>query len=196
MIEKNDKVKIQDNFLARDEFIMLRDAVSADFTSGFPWFFCPHKCFAGEDQSTSPGQFIHMIYSGDLPRSIFYESHFLPIINALDISILSRIKLNLNLRLPEPFYSDFHVDITDLTEDITSKLTTSIFYINTNNGYTELETGEEDTRVESVANRLVTFPANIKHRGVTQTDEQKRIVINFNYLELPPGAKPGKFQYL
>ena len=162
---------------------MLRDAVSADFTSGFPWFFCPHKCFAGEDQSTSPGQFIHMIYSGDLPRSIFYESHFLPIMNALDISILSRIKLNLNLRLPEPFYSDFHVDITDLTEDITSKLTTSIFYINTNNGYTELETGEEDTRVESVANRMLTFPANMKHCGTSCTDERRRVVVNFNYFE-------------
>ena len=68
-----------------------------------------------------------------------------------------------------------------LTEDITSKLTTSIYYIGTNNGYTELENGQ---KIESVANRLVSFPANTSHRGVTQTDEQRRIVINFNYLKL------------
>jgi hypothetical protein len=58
--------------------------------------------------------------------------------------------------------------------------TTSILYINTNNGYTELESGE---KIESVANRLVSFPTNIKHRGVSQTDEQTRVLLNFNYLK-------------
>ena len=52
--------------------------------------------------------------------------------------------------------------------------------INTNNGYTEFENGE---KVKSVANRLVMFPSNFEHRGVTQTDEQTRIMINFNFLK-------------
>ena len=58
--------------------------------------------------------------------------------------------------------------------------TTAVFYINTNNGYTEFEDG---TRSESIANRMVTFPANLKHRGTTCSDEKTRIVINFNYIE-------------
>ena len=58
--------------------------------------------------------------------------------------------------------------------------TTAIFYINTNNGYTEFEDG---TRVESVANRIVNFPANLKHRGTRCTDQKIRIVINFNYFK-------------
>ena len=41
---------------------------------------------------------------------------------------------------------------------------------------------EDGTKVESVANRFVTFPANIKHTGSTCRDEKTRDVINFNYL--------------
>ena len=56
--------------------------------------------------------------------------------------------------------------------------TTSIFYMNTNNGYTKFEDG---TKIESVANRLVSFPSNMKHKGTSCTDEKTRVVINFNH---------------
>ena len=76
-------------------------------------------------------------------------------------------------------YSE-NCQFTDFEEEVASHWTTAIFYINTNNGYTEFENGE---KIESVANRLIMFPSNIKHRGVTQTDEQTRIMINFNFLK-------------
>ena len=53
--------------------------------------------------------------------------------------------------------------------------------MNTNNGYTKFEDG---SIVESVANRIVTFPANMKHLGTSCTDEKTRVVINFNYFAL------------
>ena len=56
---------------------------------------------------------------------------------------------------------------------------TAIFYINTNNGYTEFQSG---VRVSSVANRVCIFDSNLKHRGVTRTEgEHQRVVVNFNY---------------
>ena len=55
---------------------------------------------------------------------------------------------------------------------------TSIFYVNTCNGYTHFEDG---TKVDSVANRLITFPTQTKHGGACCTDTVARIVINFNY---------------
>ena len=55
---------------------------------------------------------------------------------------------------------------------------TSILHINTNNGYTKFENGEV---VKSVRNRLVTFPAHLKHTGSTCTDKQYRCIINVNY---------------
>ena len=55
---------------------------------------------------------------------------------------------------------------------------TSILHINTNNGYTKFKNGEV---VKSVRNRLVTFPAHLKHTGSTCTDKQYRCIINVNY---------------
>ena len=89
--------------------------------------------------------------------------------------------MNLTPRFPESYTYMFHSDLEhDFEEDVASHWTTAILYINTNNGYTEFENGE---KVESVANRVVMFPSNTKHRGITQTDEQTRILINFNFLK-------------
>ena len=52
--------------------------------------------------------------------------------------------------------------------------------MNTNNGYTKFEDG---TTVKSEANRMVTFPASMRHLGTTCTDQKIRVVINFNYLK-------------
>ena len=41
---------------------------------------------------------------------------------------------------------------------------------------------EDGTKIESVANRLISFPEEMKHRGTSCTDEKIRVVINFNYL--------------
>ena len=55
---------------------------------------------------------------------------------------------------------------------------TSIIYINTNNGYTKFKNGDI---VESIRNRLVTFPAHLKYADSTCTDEEYRCIINLNY---------------
>ena len=68
----------------------------------------------------------------------------------------------------------------DVPEEKLKQWTTSIFYINTNDGYTKFEDG---TKIESIANRMITFPANINHTGTSCTDEQTRVVINFNYFK-------------
>ena len=89
-----------------------------------------------------------------------------------------RIKANLRTRISKNIENEFHCDMGHISEEKQKQWTTSIFYINTNNGYTEFEDG---TKVESVANRMITFPTNLKHRGTSCTDEKLRVVINFNY---------------
>ena len=37
--------------------------------------------------------------------------------------------------------------------------------------------------MDSIANRIVIFDAQTEHGGVTQTDEQVRVVVNINYFE-------------
>ena len=58
---------------------------------------------------------------------------------------------------------------------------TAIFYINSNNGYTIFKDTKE--KVKSVPNRLLKFDTRMKHSGVSSTDEKRRVVINFNYIE-------------
>jgi hypothetical protein len=171
---------IQDNFLPKEEFNALREEIMGRY---FPWFFTPEIAFdASLKEANCSGQLVHMIYDENVPQSPFYKSHlFLTILEQLKADVLIRIKLNLRPRLPEPYFSNFHTDILDMEEAGFANFTTSIFYINTNNGYTEFE---DSTIVESVENRLVSFPLNVRHRGVSQTDTQRRIVINFNYLKL------------
>ena len=171
--------RIQDNFLPKELF----DALSNKIMSNtLPWFYDPIIVFKDEDLSTSPGQLIHVVYSDNTPQSSFYgDDIFTSIQKQLRIDLLLRVKMNLRLRLPNPHESEYHIDIKYLPKDLAVKYTTSIFYVNTCNGYTEFKDG---TKIESVANRLVSFPLTTEHRGVTQTDEQGRYVINFNYFKM------------
>ena len=171
------EVSIQDDFLSEENFNALRDLISSE---DFPWFF--HSKLDYDDYAEGPpepGFFVHNAYKDNSPNSPFYNSHFLPILQALDVASLLRIKVNLNPRLPEAYSGMFHVDNNSFPEHIVAKCLASIFYINTCNGYTELKDG---TKIESVANRVVSFPLNTEHRTVTQTDEQTRLLINFNYI--------------
>ena len=73
----------------------------------------------------------------------------------------------------------FHHDVTDSEfHPIKDHMKTSIFYMNTCDGYTKFEDG---TVVESVANRFVTFPNHTEHTGTTTSNSDYRLVINFNY---------------
>ena len=107
----------------------------------------------------------------------------MPVINVLPILTAWRIKANLLTRTSTIVENEFHTDIGTLVKkpEKLAQWTTSILYINTNNGYTKFEDG---TKVESVANRLLTFPANMKHAGTSCTNERVRVVINFNYFKL------------
>ena len=175
---KNKNIVITDNYLPILKFTPLRDVIFRD-DMGVPWYFTSTVVSTAETKT--PGQFVHMIHHENLPQSPFYSDYIIPIIEQLGFPLLSRVKMNLQCRLPEPHHSHFHVDVGNIRKDTMGQLKTSILYMNTCNGYTEFEDG---TKVESVANRFVTFPANIKHRGVSQTDEQIRVVINFDYFPM------------
>ena len=118
-----------------------------------------------------------MFYQNSTPQEkISVVSGILERINPLAIL---RIKANLSTRTPHIVENKFHTDIGGIDSQL-NQWTTSVFYVNTNDGYTEFENG---TRVESVANRLVSFPADMEHRGTSCTNENIRVVINFNYMK-------------
>ena len=165
-------MKIEDNFLEKESFDNLQDLLLGD---NFSWYY--NSAVDYEDEVNNNFQFTHTFYKFNEPQSDHYDA-LRPILHKLDIFSLLRIKSNLLTKTPNIIKNAFHVDEVNMPVEKIKQWTTSIFYLNTNNGYTEFEDG---TKVESVANRIVTFPADIKHRGTSCTDQKTRVLINFYY---------------
>ena len=174
-------MKIEDNFLDQDDFYELQTHMMG---SDLAWFYKPNIDYTDDVEKF---QFIHLFYGFLL--SVSQNIMILdPIINKILPISLWRIKANLLTKTPTIVENEFHIDIADYDDENRKtifpeklkQLTTSIFYMNTNNGYTKFEDG---TIVESVANRLVSFSADTKHKGTSCTDEKTRVVINFNYFK-------------
>ena len=166
-------MNIIDDFLEQKDFDKLQTFMMG---ADFDWHYNDAVVYRRQEDEF---QFIHIFYKDAAPRSSTIQFLDPILVKINPISIL-RIKTNLLTRTPNIVENTFHVDISSVSEEKLKQLTISIFYVNTNNGYTEFEDG---TKVESVANRLITFPANLKHRGTSCTDEKRRIIINFNYFK-------------
>jgi len=174
-------VQIQDNFLPDDQFNKLRDAI-LDISGmpskiHFPWGLT--NILPPDVYKSDP------IYNIQLNRALYSPSYIdshlelvNPIIQKINPTLLIRVKANLTMRADKIVVHGYHSDIPN--NKVRDIATTSIYYLNDNNGYTEFDTGD---RVESVANRLLTFPANTMHSGSTCTDAMYRSVINFNYVK-------------
>ena len=157
-------MKIIDNFLPEEEFKSIQSLMMG---GEFRWFYV-------EGRATKDDGLYHMTHMFFQPEVGLNSEHldmWNTFMNKVEAKKCERIKANLTFKTPTIELSEYHRDYDDMK--------TAIFYINTNNGYTEFESG---VRVSSVANRVCIFDSNLKHRGVSHTEgDQQRIVVNFNY---------------
>ncbi len=162
----SDVIKIQDDLLTLEENKDLWDNLMR-----IPWSICSD--ILGKDlqcDELDNMQFQNLMYSSDAPRGNGFWI-VSPILNKLPIASLCRVKVNFNPRRDRIIKHGFHIDFP-------FECTTAIYYVNSNDGCTTFEDG---TVVESVANRLVTFPSTMKHTGSTCTNAKGRMVVNLNY---------------
>ena len=164
-------MKIKDNFLVKKDLTQLENLIY----NNFPWYLQKEQVIDADDGCWLS----HIIYDEDVPKSDLYNPIIKIFKGYLKYVTLCRLNVNLLLRQETPSVSDFHTDC-DFSYEDTKKLTTAIFYLNTNNGATEFEDGD---RIDSVINRLLVFPTNTRHRAIGQTDVAKRIVFNFNFIK-------------
>ena len=161
-------VMIYDSFLPKADHDMLEQIMLGD---SFPWYFSKTKVKTGEDTPHNY-QFTHMIYDNYVPMSEMW-GQLDPIIRRINAQAWLRTKANLSPRTETPYVYGMHQDIDDFVGK------TAVYYVNDNNGATVFASGE---RLESKANRLVVFNADLFHSGVSCTDEKVRCVINLNFL--------------
>ena len=172
-------VNVQDNFLDKDYFKKLQSVV---FSDDFPWFLTTYLDGKKDVQPPTEPELmmVHLAYASRSPitvkRTEFYDQ-LGPFFNLLDRFSVLRVKLNLQPRtekITEP--TELHIDVPSAPDNAV----TSILYMNTNNGYTKLETGE---KISSVENRLVTFPMNLRHTGSSNNCESLyRSVMNIGWI--------------
>ena len=159
-------MKVIDDFLPSSEFEKLQSILMGNT---FPWHYNDSLVHKGDKKYG----FFHLFYD---PRLMSVQvSPYFSILNytlqKLGCKEIGRIKANLNPRTLFHDRGGYHIDGVGSTH-------TSILYMNTNNGWTHVKGYD---RVKSVSNRMVIFDSNLKHTGVTCTNEKRRVMINFNY---------------
>ena len=156
-------IKIKENFVDPFLFVDIKKQIMGKY---FPWFYNDCKIEEGDEHF----QFIHFFYKDNLVTSDYFKV-IKPVIDKLNVKSLVRVKGNLTTK-------DIKIKPFGHHTDAPFKCKTAILYINTNNGITIFETGEE---IKSEENKIVMFPSNLKHTGTTHTDEKVRVVLNINY---------------
>ncbi len=155
------QMKIIDNFLEEKEINNITDYLNQNTTT---WYF-------RSSMVDNDNQFYltHSFYNHFLP--CFDFDLVRPLVEKLNMSAIVEIRANLNIKQNKSIECKEHVDFDY------PGLKTAILYTNTCNGATIIG----GKRVDSIKNRLVIFDTNTKHKIVTQTDIQKRIIINMNF---------------
>ena len=157
-------IQIIDNFLPEEEFKSIQSFMMG---GQFKWFYSEGRSY--EDD----GLFlmVHMFYQPDVGTNSEHINIWNNFMSKIGAKECIMIKANLTFKTPTIQLGPYHHDYDDKK--------TAVFYLNTNNGYTEFENG---VRVNSVANRVCIFDSNLKHRGTTHSEGGiQRIVVNFNY---------------
>ena len=170
------KFEIIDNFLNEDDFLELKKFIT---TPRCDWRFISSITFKDKKTSNN-GYFVHSFCARD-PQSFeerFRESPHLQKLDKLMKKIKEKVNYKNILRIRSSLYprrdfqspNDFHVDY-----EFPHKV--CLFYVNTNNGYTQFEKGE---KIPSVENQLLIFDGLERHCSVVQTDTAARFIININ----------------
>lgn len=192
-----ENVKILDNFLTKEQHLKLKSFVLGEDTEvgqgALPLVHLPRVStrYGRGEEDVKDLQRIenseNIDYSGDHPMFVhmFFmeytsisEQYYIlgDILNTIAPIALIRAKLNVGYGGPTPTPSGWHVDLDHWAS---KEATTAVYHLTSNNGYTLMSTGE---KVASVANRLITFPSDILHTGVSQTDGNVRAFLNINYV--------------
>ena len=157
-------MEIIDNFLPEEEFKSIQSFMMG---GEFRWFYANGRAFVDD------GEFhmTHMFFQPEVGLNSEHLDMWNTFMNKVEAKKCERIKANLTFKTPTIELGEYHSDYSDIK--------TATFYINTNNGYTEFESG---VRVSSVANRVCIFDSNLQHRGTTHSEGgNQRVVVNFNY---------------
>ena len=176
-----DGIAIVDNFLTNEQFSFLEYSILGEGNENVKWNFRDFtvNICKEEIENKDSYQFTNLIF---YKNRIFNEEIFDNLIPLFEkrLEVEHWLKIKLNFRpIGKKIETGFHNDL--LHEDGFMFLT-AVFYLNDNNGYTEIiNKKSESIKVESKKNRCVIFRGDLFHQAVT-ADDDHRIILNMNFL--------------
>lgn len=167
-MNKNLDYKVIDNFLSKEKFNLIYNCLTSN---NFAWYFQSNISFKNNETKSHNFYMTHRIYDENRPLSNHFEIIEKTLLESIYVKSLIRIKAN--------FYPNNKIiDVGEMHSDYSFKHKGAIFSINTNNGGTILK---NNTRIESVANRILFFDPSELHDSYNCTNKKARININLNY---------------
>jgi len=164
--------RVVDNFLSSVEH---RYIVSNTLKNSYSFNLYLNESVSGVPKSKSDGiYFTHTFLEEDDINSPFFE-YLYPIIEKINPKKLLRVRLNL---YPKTFFikkHNWHIDFNFSHKGF-------IYYLNTNNGSTDIKNNFLHHKIKSVENRALFFDSSKKHRSTTCTDKDYRSNIIINYI--------------
>lgn len=157
-------MKIIDNFLDNNVSDEIEKLIIQD---NFPWYYTGKGVY-----NSNVYFFSHSLLEAG-KKSDYADEILLPLVSKIDGKKLLRAKINCYTRTENHTHYPYHFD-----NDDDKDIKVAIYYVNTNNGYTEVK---DKGKVESVKNRLLLMNGNEQHKCTNQTDTDLRVNININY---------------
>jgi len=162
----NIKYTLKDNFLNPTDYENLKNTLLGE---EFPWYF--QQGVAHNEMHKSEFFWTHMFFKTDKGITSPFYKILDPLLKKLKFKALIRVKANLYSNRGKIEEHENHVDFS-------FKHKGALFSLNTCNGFTILK---DNTKIKSIANRLLLFDTSVTHRSSTCTDAKVRCNININY---------------
>ena len=160
--------EIIDNFLSEKSYKKIEETISNNY---FPWFL-QNKINNFQKDNVFNYYFSHTFFDNEKINSDAFNI-WEELLSKIKFKNLIRVKANLYPRTETILEHEKHLDYTE-------NGITSLYYINTNNGFTNLN---DEIKVSSVSNRFLKFSNNTLHNSSTCTDQKYRLTVVINYIE-------------
>ena len=167
------KYIIKNNFLNQADYENIKNIILGE---EFPWYFQHGIAFSKKNEIKDiihGKEFFwgHVFFRHDQGITSSFYRILDPILKKLKFKALIRIKANLYSNQGKIIEHEDH-------SDFPFQHNGALFSLNTCNGFTILK---NNTKISSVANRMLLFDPSILHRSSTCTNAKMRCNININY---------------
>ena len=167
-------IEVIDNFLPKIYYNKLNSGFLDDNTKKFNWFW-------NNSSAKNDGNFMftHMLWDIELGKTSPHFETFEPIIYEIDkylpVKSIGRMKLNLYTNQGKRINHSKHYDLNDKeTRQPLSNVNITLLNFNTCNGGTVID----NKKYLSKENQAIMFNNTIEHYGFTQTNSDRRIILN------------------